>query len=65
MPVTGPSQLGRAIRFALSKLSSQNAHHEFEHLCRHIAKRRIASNVIPATGPVAAGGDQGRRQHPA
>ena len=58
--MTAPSQLGRAIRFALSNLSSQNAHHEFEHLCRHIAKRRIASNVIPATGPVAAGGDQGR-----
>jgi hypothetical protein len=44
---------------ALSNLSSQNAHHEFEHLCRHIAKRRIVSNVIPATGPVAGGGDQG------
>ena len=58
--MTAPSQLGRAIRFALSDLSSQNAHHEFERLCRHIAKRRIACNVIPATGPVAAGGDQGR-----
>jgi hypothetical protein len=60
MSVTAPSQLSRAIRFALSNLSSQNAHHDFEHLCRQIAKRRIASNVIPATGPVAAGGDQGR-----
>jgi hypothetical protein len=58
--VTAPPRLTRIIRFALSDLSSQSAHHEFEQLCRHIAKRRIASNVIPATGPVAAGGDQGR-----
>ncbi len=58
--MTAPPRLARIIRFALSDLSSQNAHHEFEHLCRHIAKRRITSNVIPATGPVAAGGDQGR-----
>jgi hypothetical protein len=53
-------RLARSIRFALSDLSSQNAHHEFEHLCRQLARRRIASNVIPATGPVASGGDQGR-----
>lgn len=59
-PVTAPSQLTTLIRFALSKVSSRNAHHEFEDLCRHLAKRRIASNVLPATGPVGAGGDQGR-----
>ncbi len=58
--MTAPSRLTRFIRFELSNLSSQNAHHEFEHLCRHVARLRIASNVIPATGPVAAGGDQGR-----
>jgi hypothetical protein len=48
------------IRFALHTMAADNAHHSFEHLCRHVAKRRIASNVLPATGPVSAGGDQGR-----
>lgn len=48
------------IRFALDQLSVKNGHHEFEHLCRHLTKARICSNVLPSTGPVAAGGDQGR-----
>src|SRR5438552_6736501 len=48
------------IRFGLEQLSSRNAHHEFEHLCRHLARARVCSNILPATGPVAAGGDQGR-----
>ena len=48
------------IRFGLEQLTSKNAHHEFEHLCRHLARARICSNILPATGPVAAGGDQGR-----
>ena len=48
------------IRLALGTLAADNAHHQFEHLCRHLAKRRIASNILPATGPVSAGGDQGR-----
>jgi hypothetical protein len=48
------------IRFGLEQLSARNAHHEFEHLCRHLARARICSNILPATGPVAAGGDQGR-----
>lgn len=48
------------VRFGLEQLSSRNAHHEFEHLCRHLARARICSNILPATGPVAAGGDQGR-----
>src|SRR5438552_3097846 len=48
------------IRFGLAQLSSRNAHHEFEHLCRHLARARICSNILPATGPAAAGGDQGR-----
>src|ERR1700678_260776 len=55
-----PTQTAQAIRFALGTLAAGNAHHEFEHLCRHVARRRIASNVLPATGPVSAGGDQGR-----
>lgn len=33
---------------------------EFEHLARHLARARIASNILPATGPVSSGGDGGR-----
>ena len=31
-----------------------------EQLCFQLARRRIYANVIPATGPVSAGGDQGK-----
>jgi hypothetical protein len=48
------------IRFALHNLGARNAHHDFEELCRQFAQARIASNILPATGPVSAGGDQGR-----
>ena len=55
-----PLDIATIIRFQLDRLSAQNAHHEFEHLCRHLVRNRICSNILPATGPVAAGGDQGR-----
>ena len=48
------------IRFSLDELSRENGHHSFEQLCRELAHARIASNILPATGPVSAGGDQGR-----
>jgi tetratricopeptide (TPR) repeat protein len=48
------------IRFQLDQLSVRNEHHSFEHLCRHLARARICSNILPATGPVSSGGDQGR-----
>lgn len=48
------------LRFGLAEMAERNAHHEFEHLCREVAAARIASNILPATGPVARGGDQGR-----
>ena len=48
------------IRFALDELSRENGHHAFEDLCRELARARVASNVLPATGPVSGGGDQGR-----
>lgn len=48
------------IRYALSQLRAKNKHHEFEELARQFTRQRLCSNVIPATGPVAAGGDQGR-----
>lgn len=55
-----PAQLIAHIRFALARLSERNAQHEWEHLCRHLTRARICSNILPATGPVQAGGDQGR-----
>jgi hypothetical protein len=48
------------IKFQLEQLSAKNAHHEFEQMCLHLARARICSNILPATGPVSAGGDQGR-----
>lgn len=53
-------QLTKYIRFQLSQLKSSNKHHEFENLTRWFARKKICSQIIPATGPVSAGGDQGR-----
>ena len=53
-------QVAAQIRFALDQLRLRNGHHEFEHLCRYYSRQRICSNLLPATGPVGAGGDQGR-----
>lgn len=53
-------QIISQIRFGLEQLSARNSHHDFEHLCRHLSRLRICSNILPATGPVSAGGDQGR-----
>jgi hypothetical protein len=50
----------RYIRFQLDHLTARNEHHTFEEICYRIAKRRLSSNLLPATGPVSAGGDQGR-----
>lgn len=58
--MASPEELKRFIKFHLQDLGGQNGHHEFEHMCRAISTRRIASNIVPATGPVSAGGDQGR-----
>lgn len=48
------------IRFFLDELSVRNEHHGFERLCGEVVRRRICSNVVPATGPVSSGGDHGR-----
>ena len=53
-------ELRSYIRFQLAQLSAQNAEHEFEHLVFDLARVRVASNLLPATGPVQSGGDQGR-----
>jgi len=52
-------QVKTQIRFELSHLAENNAHHDFEHLCRYLARARICSNILPSTGPVSSGGDQG------
>lgn len=54
------AQVISQIRFQLHELSARNAHHLFEELCLHLARARLHSNLVPATGPVAAGGDGGR-----
>ncbi len=53
-------QVIQAIRFAFETLGERNAQHEFEHLCRHFARARVCFHILPATGPVSGGGDQGR-----
>src|ERR1700710_2732972 len=58
--VASPEQLAQQIRFGLETLRERNGHHEFEALCFGLARRRIVSNLVPATGPVSSGGDQGR-----
>ncbi|OAI83054.1 hypothetical protein RE411_23485 (plasmid) [Agrobacterium pusense] len=58
--MTNPARLATMLRFHLSELSPQNAHHQFEHLARHLARARLYSNILPATGPVSAGGDGGK-----
>jgi hypothetical protein len=52
-------QIEAMIRFGLATLGEQNAHHEFEALCREFALQAFTTKIIPATGPVSAGGDQG------
>jgi hypothetical protein len=54
-----PDELAKYIRFQLGELTSSNAHHEFEHLCFYLARKRIYPNLVPSTGPVSAGGDDG------
>jgi hypothetical protein len=56
---TTPDERRAFIRFQLDALGERNGHHEFEHICRRVAGARIASNLLPSTGPVSGGGDQG------
>lgn len=58
--MTSITEIIGQLRFQLEQLSARNAHHEFEHLCRHLTRKRICSNILPATGPVSVGGDQGK-----
>ena len=58
--MANPAEVATQVRFALDQLPAHNAHHVFEDICRHLTRQFICSNVLPATGPVSAGGDQGR-----
>jgi hypothetical protein len=57
---TNVEQVRAEIRFALNQLSVRNGQHEFETLTRVLARATVSRNILPATGPVSAGGDQGR-----
>ena len=50
----------RTVACRSSRFVRRNEHHTFEEICYRIAKRLLSSNVLLATGPVSAGGDQGR-----
>lgn len=58
--MTSRLALEKRIRYGLSTLAETNSHHDFEAICLGLARKRIATNLMPATGPVSAGGDQGR-----
>ncbi|MBG0830028.1 hypothetical protein HS041_19860 [Planomonospora sp. ID67723] len=55
-----PDVITQMVRWALSQLPVHNGHHKFEDVCRELARATISRNILPATGPVSAGGDQGR-----
>lgn len=52
--------LRKYIRFQLAQMGAENEALLFEDLALELARARVATNVIRATGPVQAGGDQGR-----
>jgi hypothetical protein len=54
--VDSPTQLAQQIRFGLSTLGENNAHHDFERLCHGLARRRITSNLIPPPDRSVAAG---------
>jgi hypothetical protein len=56
----GRNDLKAYIRYQLSQLSARNGEHVFEDIAFNLARKRVASNLLPATGPVQSGGDQGR-----
>lgn len=53
-------ELRNYIRFQLTQLGASNGAHAFEQLCFELARLRHVPNLLPATGPVQSGGDQGR-----
>ncbi len=39
-------QIIKHIKYELSQLSARNSQFEFEHLCRHLTRARICSNIL-------------------
>lgn len=58
--VSNRVSLRKFIRFQLEQMGAGNEAHRFEDLAFELARVRVASNIVRATGPVQAGGDQGR-----
>ncbi|MCK6527212.1 hypothetical protein L6R50_06480 [Myxococcota bacterium] len=58
--MTNPDEIAKFIQYRLGMLGEENAHHRFEELCFRVARATVASHLLPPTGPVSAGGDQGR-----
>jgi hypothetical protein len=54
------NELQQIIRYNISQLSALNGQNDFEKICLYFSRARINKNILPATGPVQAGGDQGR-----
>lgn len=55
-----PVARSQYLRFALDELSTRNGQFELEAHCQRLIRGRVASNLVAATGPVAAKGDEGR-----
>jgi hypothetical protein len=53
-------ELRQYLRFQLEQMSAKNQQHQFEELALELARQTITRRIVPATGPVQAGGDQGR-----
>jgi hypothetical protein len=58
--VADPVELAGYIRYSIDNLGAHNAHHRFEEMCFHLAKVIVTPDLVFPTGPVSAGGDQGR-----
>jgi hypothetical protein len=53
---TQRDQLVAQLRFAVADLTARNGQHEFEEAMFQLARLRIATNLLPATGQVTSGG---------
>ena len=53
-------ELRQYIRFQLEQMSAKNQQHLLEEMAFELARQTVSRRLVPATGPVQAGGDQGR-----
>jgi hypothetical protein len=59
-----PTQVELLIRFGLNSLGERNAHHDFEHICLGLARRRITSNLRLKRSAVSRMGNMGVSDKP-